>query len=81
MTLSFATEARTWDVVGVGDIDVDLYLGVPVLAGPDEKVGAELLGEHPGGMIANVCCAASRFCSLPSSSALPPAASSSVIAA
>lgn len=60
MDLSFASEARTWDVLGVGDIDVDLYLGVPVLAGPDEKVGAQLLGEHPGGMIANVCCAASR---------------------
>ena len=60
MTLSFAADPRRWDIVGVGDIDVDLYLGVPTLAGPDEKVGAALLGEHPGGMIANVCCAASR---------------------
>lgn len=60
MTLSFATDPRKWDIVGVGDIDVDLYLGVSALAGPDEKVGAALLGEHPGGMIANVCCAASR---------------------
>jgi ribokinase len=60
VTLSFATDDRRWDIVGVGDIDVDLYLGVSALAGPDEKVGAALLGEHPGGMIANVCCAASR---------------------
>lgn len=60
MTLSFATDTREWDIVGVGDIDVDLYLGVSALAGPDEKVGAALLGEYPGGMIANVCCAASR---------------------
>lgn len=59
--LRFANDPREWDIVGVGDIDVDLYLGVSVLAGPDEKVGAAFLGEHPGGMIANVCCAASRL--------------------
>lgn len=53
--------SRRWDVVGVGDIDVDMFLGVAVLAGRDEKVPARLLGEHPGGMIANVTCAASAL--------------------
>lgn len=51
--------SRRWDVVGVGDIDVDMFLGVPALAGRDEKVPARLIGEHPGGMIANVTCAVS----------------------
>ena len=53
--------SRRWDVMGVGDIDVDMFLEVPVLAGRDEKVPARLLGEHPGGMIANVTCAASAL--------------------
>ena len=53
--------SRRWDVVGVGDIDVDVFLQVPALAGRDEKVPARLLGEHPGGMIANVTCAVSAL--------------------
>lgn len=52
---------RSWDVLGVGDIDVDLCLRVDRLPGRDEKVLGALLGEYPGGMISNVCCAASRF--------------------
>lgn len=47
--------------MGIGDIDVDLFLGVERLAGRDEKVLGAYLGEHPGGMIANVCCAASKL--------------------
>lgn len=53
--------SRRWDVVGVGDIDVDMFLEVTALAGRDEKVPGRLLGEHPGGMIANVTCAASAL--------------------
>lgn len=53
--------SRRWDVVGVGDIDLDIFLEVSTLAGRDEKVPARLLGEHPGGMIANVTCAASAL--------------------
>ena len=52
---------RVWDLVGVGDIDVDVFLGVENVAGRDDKVLGKLLGEHPGGMIANVCCVASRL--------------------
>lgn len=44
---------RRWDVLGVGDADVDLYLRVSRLAGRDEKVLANLLGELPGGVVAN----------------------------
>lgn len=52
---------REWDVLGLGDIDVDMFLGVERLAGRDEKVIGTFLGEYPGGMIANVCCAASTL--------------------
>lgn len=52
---------REWDVLGLGDIDVDMFLGVERLAGRDEKVIGAYLGEYPGGMIANVCCAASTL--------------------
>lgn len=52
---------REWDVLGLGDIDVDLFLGVEQLAGRDEKVLGSFLGEYPGGMIANVCCVASTL--------------------
>lgn len=51
--------SREWDVVGLGDIDVDLFLGVEQLPGRDDKVLGSFLGEYAGGMIANVCCAAS----------------------
>ncbi len=53
--------ARRWDVLGLGDADVDLYLGVPHLPQRDEKVVGSLLGEFPGGVSANFCCAASRL--------------------
>ncbi len=56
-----APAGRRWDIVGVGDVDIDMFLAVPVLAGRDEKVPATLVGEHPGGMIANVTCAASAL--------------------
>lgn len=55
------TGSRRWDIVGIGDVDVDMFLAVPVLAGRDEKVPATLVGEHPGGAIANVTCAASAL--------------------
>jgi len=51
---------RRWDVLGIGDADVDLYLRVPRLPGRDEKVLGGYLGEFPGGIVANFCCAASR---------------------
>lgn len=40
---------------------MDLFLAVERLPGRDEKVMGEYLGEHPGGVVANFCCAASRL--------------------
>lgn len=52
---------RRWDVLGVGDSDVDLFLSTPRLPGRDEKVLGRYLGEFPGGVVANFCCAASAM--------------------
>ena len=49
------------DIIGVGDASVDLIIEVDHVPGHDEKVRGRLLGKHPGGIIANFCCAASRF--------------------
>lgn len=54
------TSGRRWDVLGVGDADIDIYLRVPHVPGHDEKVLGTLLGEFPGGVVANFCCAASK---------------------
>lgn len=53
--------SREWDLLGVGDIDIDIFLKVDRLPARDDKVLSSLLGEFPGGMTANVCCAASRL--------------------
>lgn len=50
-----------WDILGIGDTDVDIFLRVDHLPGHDEKVVAELIGEVPGGMVANFCSAAGRL--------------------
>ncbi len=55
------TRARDWDILGIGDAAVDLYIRVGRLPGRDEKTLGEYVGEFPGGMISNVCCAASVF--------------------
>lgn len=54
------TSDRRWDILGVGDADIDVYLSVPHVPGRDEKVLGTLLGEFPGGVVANYCCAASK---------------------
>lgn len=48
-------------IIGVGDTDIDLYIKVPKIAGYDEKVLGELIGEFPGGMIGNFCSAVAQF--------------------
>lgn len=50
-----------FDIIGVGDSNVDLTISVDRLAGHDEKVRGRLLGRFPGGIMANFCCAAARF--------------------
>ncbi|MDQ6833279.1 MAG: carbohydrate kinase family protein [Chloroflexota bacterium] len=54
--------ARTpYEVVGVGDADVDIYLDVPHLPGRDEKVAATDAAWYPGGMVANFLVALRRL--------------------
>ena len=50
-----------WDILGIGDTGVDIFLRVDRLPGRDDKVIAHLIGEFPGGMVANFCGAAGRL--------------------
>ena len=54
-------EARKFDVLTIGGIDMDLVLTVPELPGPDLKVMGDLVGTMPGGPAANFACAASQL--------------------
>ena len=54
-------DARAFDVLTIGGIDMDLVLTVPELPGPDLKVMGDLVGSMPGGPAANFACAASRL--------------------
>ena len=54
-------DARKFDVLTIGGIDMDLVLTVPELPGPDLKVMGNLVGSMPGGPAANFACAASRL--------------------
>ena len=49
------------DIIGVGDTNVDVMIRVPHIASHDEKVRGQLLGNFPGGIIGNFCCAAAAF--------------------
>jgi ribokinase len=49
------------DVIGVGDIDVDIYLHVDHIPSRDEKVSANDVGFFPGGMVANFLVALRRL--------------------
>ncbi len=53
--------ATPYEVVGVGDADVDIYLDVPHIPGRDEKVAATEAVWYPGGMIANFLVALRRL--------------------
>jgi sugar/nucleoside kinase (ribokinase family) len=55
---------RRWDVLGVGDADVDLVIKVDRLPGHDDKVLGHLVGEFPGGVVANFCYSAARMGSI-----------------
>ncbi len=54
-------DARAFDVLTIGGIDLDLVVTVPELPGADLKVMGELIGNMPGGPAANFACAASRL--------------------
>lgn len=50
-----------WDLVGLGDCDVDIFVRVNRLPTWDEKVPGDLLSIQGGGVAANFCCAAARL--------------------
>lgn len=52
---------RPIDILAVGDADVDIYVEVPRLPQPGEKIAGTHLGLHPGGVAANFCTASSRL--------------------
>jgi hypothetical protein len=56
-----ARAPASYEVVGVGDADVDIYLDVPQLPGRDEKVAATAAAWYPGGMVANFLVALRRL--------------------
>lgn len=56
-----AVGGKAFDVLGIGDCDVDLYIRVPRLPRHDEKIHGRPLGQFPGGVIGNFCCAAARL--------------------
>lgn len=47
-----------FDIIGVGDADIDIMLKVDHIPGHDEKVLGQMLGKFPGGMVANYLSAA-----------------------
>ena len=49
------------DVIGVGDIDVDIFLEVDRIPSRDEKILANSVNLYPGGMVANFIVALSRL--------------------
>jgi ribokinase len=55
------------ELVAFGDISIDVAVQIPRLPGPDEKLWVKVIGEHPGGMGANV---AAAFASLGGRAAL-----------
>lgn len=52
---------RTFDIVGVGDADIDLMVAVKNFPEAGQKSSGRLLGRYPGGMVANFLAAAARF--------------------
>src|SRR5918911_3957932 len=54
-------DARAFDVLTIGGIDMDLVMTVDELPGPDLKSMGKLVGNMPGGPAANFACAASRL--------------------
>jgi len=49
------------DVVGLGEVVIDLIASIPRFPEPDEKIFATKYERHPGGVTANFCVALSRL--------------------
>ena len=53
--------SKRFDIIGVGDADMDIQLEVDHFPQHDEKVKARIIGRYPGGIIANFLSAAALF--------------------
>lgn len=49
------------DILCIGDLDIDLFIGLPAIPGFDQKVSGKHLGQKPGGMAANAAVAMTRL--------------------
>lgn len=52
---------RDFDIIGVGDADIDLMVAVKNFPEAGQKSSGRLIGRFPGGMVANFLSAAARF--------------------
>lgn len=52
---------KKFDIIGIGDADMDIMVKVDRIPGHDEKVKGHIIGKFPGGIISNFLCAASKF--------------------
>lgn len=52
---------KKFDIIGVGDADMDIQLEVDHFPQHDEKVKARIIGRYPGGIVANFLSAAALF--------------------
>lgn len=50
-----------FDIMCIGDLDVDFYIAVPAIPGFDQKIAGRHLGQKPGGMGANAAVAMARL--------------------
>lgn len=53
--------ARTYDILGIGDADIDLMVSVKNFPAAGQKSSGQLLGRYPGGMVANLLASAATF--------------------
>ncbi len=54
-------ECEEFDILGIGDADLDIMIQVPHFPAHDEKVKGVIVDQCPGGIVSNFLCAASRF--------------------
>lgn len=52
---------KRFDIIGIGDADMDIMVKADRIPGHDEKVKGHIIGKFPGGIISNFLCAASKF--------------------
>lgn len=52
---------RRYDILGVGDADIDLMVAVKNFPEAGQKSSGRIIGRYPGGMVANFLAAAAKF--------------------